>query len=104
MSHGIDENPENTFDFHVIRDISADEELCVAYIHPFMARAERQTTLQLWGFVCACSACEDTDEGHEKEKIFVAMSALYHELENKSLEKMNPDDAAVIYKRRLPKL
>jgi len=93
-----------TYEFFVIRDIVAGEELCVAYTHPFMTRAERQRSLQHWVFHCQCPACEDTDEGQQKEDKFAAMTALHHELDKESLTNMTYDEAVVVHTRKLPKL
>ena len=43
---------------YAVRDISAGEELCTAYISPVLSKQERQSTLQRnFGFTCNCEAC-----------------------------------------------
>lgn len=105
MGYQVDDNPENIFEFRVSRDVTAGEELSVAYIHPFMARSERQAQFKGWEFECTCPACEDTDQGNENEAKIVAMTALYHELEDEARGQFEPtDEGATFMKRRLPKL
>lgn len=105
MSCQVDDNPDMVFEFRVIRDVTAGEELCIAYINPFTVRADRQAQFKAWEFQCTCPACEETDRGGEKEVQIVAMSALFRELENEARGQFEPvDDGATLMKRRLPKL
>lgn len=65
---------------HAIRDIGVDEELFTSYIPgSFLLRAERLESLAKWGFVCACTACEDSEGGQESEKRRTRMKGLDEE-------------------------
>lgn len=62
---------------HALRDISAGEELCTSYIPgSYQMRAERRASLEKWGFVCACSACEDSPEGAKGNRRRMKMKEL----------------------------
>lgn len=105
MGYQVDQNSENTFEFRVVRDIMAGEEFCVAYIHPLMARSDRQTQFKGWEFECTCPAHKETGQGKETEAKIVAMTALYHELDNEARHQLQQtEDATTLMKRRLPKL
>jgi hypothetical protein len=55
--------------FHAVRYITAGEELTITYIDGTnRTRAQRRAELDERGFLCDCSACEDTIEGKKKEE------------------------------------
>jgi len=55
---------------HVIKDVSAGEELTIAYVQPVQARTARRGQLRAkYGFDCGCAACDlSTVFGRESEQ------------------------------------
>lgn len=62
-------------EFRVMRDVTVDEELCIAYCNILKTRQERRTVLkERWAFDCHCVGCElkvgkDDREASEEEKV-----------------------------------
>jgi hypothetical protein len=95
---------QNTYQFRVIRDVEAGEELTICYTVVFLTRAERQAMLLNWGFQCVCPACEDTVDGNKFEAKRVSMIKIRRDLENQPWDKIITEDGGPIYKFRLAKL
>ncbi|TID21701.1 hypothetical protein E6O75_ATG05096 [Venturia nashicola] len=68
------------YDFRLVRDVKAGEELTASYISLFLTRKERQDNLVRWGFECACPACEKTTDGKKIEEKRVKLRNVYHEM------------------------
>lgn len=90
----------NTYQFRVIGDVGAGEELTICYGGGFLPRAERQSFLSKWGLECSCAACEDMAIEAKR----VSMIEVYADLENEDWSKMNPETGAAVHKARLAKL
>ncbi|KAE9975224.1 hypothetical protein BLS_002720 [Venturia inaequalis] len=68
------------YDFRLVRDVKAGEELTASYISLFLTRKERQDNLLRWGFECACPACEHTIDGKKIEEKRIKLRNLYQEM------------------------
>lgn len=54
--------------YHAVRDIQKGEEVFISYIHGgTRVKSWRQPKLDVWGFVCTCPACENSEEGKKRE-------------------------------------
>lgn len=68
------------YDFRLVRDVKAGEELTASYISLFLTRKERQDNLVRWGFECSCPGCENTSDGKQVEEKRVKLRNLYREM------------------------
>ncbi|OTA94576.1 hypothetical protein M434DRAFT_10527 [Hypoxylon sp. CO27-5] len=82
-----------------VRDITAGEELTIAYYDPLQPRSVRQEKLQHeWGFQCSCARCSaDASSIAESDERVKKIHALWKELDDHSSEsKASPEMAELL--------